>query len=182
MTVAEKANAIPSGAWAVDPLHSTASFAVRHAAATFRGRFGQIDARLETVDGSPRLSGAVEVETIEIDDENLRPHLLSPEFFDVGRTPVVSFESSSIELDGEELTVRGQLEIKGARRELVARGHASGPLRGPSGERHLGLELRAEIDRTDFGLDWNLELPEGGTLLDDRVELLVNLELISEDG
>ena len=180
MTVVERTNVIPDGTYAIDPLHSSASFAVRHAAATFRGGFRQIDGRLEASDGQVKLTGTARVESIDIDDENLRPHLLSPEFFDVERTPEVKFSSTSLETDGEDLVIRGELEIAGTAREVEARGHVTGPVAGPDSAAKLGLELSTAIDRTDYGLNWNMELPDGGTVLGNEVELVVNLELGEE--
>ena len=180
MTVVERTKVIPDGAYAIDPLHSSASFAVRHAAATFRGGFKRIDGSLEASDGQVKLTGSAKVESIDVEDENLRPHLLSPEFFDVERTPEVKFSSTSLEADGEDLVIRGELEIAGTRRKVEAGGHVTEPVTGPDGAAKLGLELRAAIDRTDYGLDWNMELPDGGTILGDEVELVVNLELGEE--
>jgi polyisoprenoid-binding protein YceI len=177
MTVAEKTTRIPGGVWVIDKLHSSASFAVRHATSTFRGGFRDFDARLETLDGEPKLTGTVKVESVDIDDENLRPHLLSPEFFDLERAPEVRFASTSIDAEGEELVVRGELEIRGDRREVIGRGHITEPIPYPTGGERISLELGAKIDRHDWGLDWNMELPGGGTILGDEVELTVNLEL-----
>jgi hypothetical protein len=36
------------------------------------------------------------------------------------------------------------------------------------------------VDRHDFGLDWNMELPDGGNALGDEVTLTVHLELVEE--
>ena len=183
MTVVEKTtSAIPAeGTWSADEKHSSATFAVRHAAGTFRGGFRGFEAKLEANDGDPRLTGRVAVENIDIDDEDIRPHLLAPDFFDVERTPKVSFTSTSIEADGDELVVRGELEIRGAKHEVTARGHATDVIEIPGGGERFGLELSTTIDRTDYGLDWNMELPNGGTVLGNEVELVASLELSREE-
>ena len=82
MTVIEKTNVIPEGNYTIDASHSSAAFAVRHTASTFRGGFKEIDGRLEAADGQVKLTGSAKVDSIDVDDENIRPHLLSPEFFD----------------------------------------------------------------------------------------------------
>jgi len=182
MTVIERSNVIPEGTYTLDNAHSSASFAVRHAAARFRGGFKQIDGRLEASGGEAKLTGSARVESLDVEDENIRPHLLSPEFFDLERAPEVRFSSTSIEAEGDDLVVRGELEIAGTTHEVEARGHVTGPVAGPGGGARLGLELSTEIDRTDYGLDWNMELPEGGTVLGNEVELSVSLELGEEGG
>ena len=76
------------GTYVLDPIHSSASFAVKHMiVSTFRGRFETFDAKL--VDG--RLTGTVDVGSIVVKDENLAAHLQSPEFFDAERHPELRF-------------------------------------------------------------------------------------------
>ena len=54
---------IPAGStWAVDAVHSTVGFAVKHmVVATFRGQFDRYDAQLTAAeDGTLRLTGSVD--------------------------------------------------------------------------------------------------------------------------
>ena len=41
----------------------------------------------------------------------------------------------------------------------------------PGGNDRIGVELEGKIDRTDFGLNWNAQLPGGGFLLPNEVTL-----------
>ena len=81
--------------------------------------------------------------------------------------------------DGE-LQVDGELEIKGNRRPVTARGSISGPHVDIAGNDKLGGELEATVDRREFGLEWNAELPAGGVALSNDVTLDVSLELVRE--
>jgi polyisoprenoid-binding protein YceI len=172
---------IPTGAYVVDPVHSSVGFAVTHnGVSTFRGGFADYEARV--VGGeSARLEGSVDVASIEIGEEQLKGHLLSPEFFDLERHPRIGFESSelSIEEDGSA-TVRGTLEIAGERREVEAHGRFASLGEDLAGKARVGLSLAASVDRRDFGLDWQAELPSGGEVLDWQVEIAVELELVEE--
>jgi polyisoprenoid-binding protein YceI len=177
MSTIEITEAVPTGTWASDPVHSSIGFAVKHMGVTpFRGTFKTFEATL--VDG--KLVGSAPVETIQTDDENLTGHLLSPEFFDADRHPVLRFESAAIRRDGEEITVDGELTLKGVSRPVELRGAVTGPLGDPYGKERLGLELETTIDRTDFGIDWNAELPSGGRVLADDVKLNAQLELVQQ--
>ena len=168
---------IPTGTWASDPIHSSIGFAVKHMGVTpFRGGFKRFDATL--ADGT--LVGSAPVETIQTDDENLTAHLLSPEFFDAERHPVLHFESSEITRDGDEVTIDGLLTLKGESRPVELRGTITGPLSDPYGNSRLGLELETTIDRTEFGINWNAELPSGGQVLADDVKLSAQLELVQQ--
>ena len=164
---------IPTGTWTLDRVHSSVGYAVRHSGVSlFKGTADSFDAEL--ADGT--LRGSADVSSITVDDENLQAHLLSPEFFDVERTPRVSFESTSIARDGDELTVAGELEIRGVKQAVTLTGTIAGPVAGPAGDK-LGITLETVIDRTSFGITWNMELPAGGFILDNEVTLTANLEL-----
>jgi polyisoprenoid-binding protein YceI len=164
---------IPTGTWTLDTVHSTVGYAVRHSGVSlFKGTVGSFEAAL--ADGTIR--GSADVSSITVNDENLQGHLLSPDFFDVERTPRVTFESTSITRDGDELTVEGELEIRGVKQPITLTGTISGPVAGPAGDK-LGLSLETVIDRTSFGIVWNMELPGGGFILDNEVTLTANLEL-----
>jgi polyisoprenoid-binding protein YceI len=164
--------AIPTGTWTLDTVHSSVGYAVRHSGVSlFKGTVDSFDAEL----GDGTLRGSADVSSVTVNDENLQGHLLSPDFFDAERTPRVFFESTSIRRDGDELTVEGELEIRGARQPITLNGTIAGPVEGPAGEK-IGLSLEAVIDRTSFGMNWNMELPAGGFVLDNEVTLTANLE------
>jgi polyisoprenoid-binding protein YceI len=182
MTTAHAESTIPTGTWQTDPVHSSVGFAVRHAVGTFRGGFGQFDATLSDASGEPRLTGRVPVESVQVKEENLEAHLLSPEFFDRDQTPEITFESSRVELQGDELVVDGELTVKGTSHPVTARGKLTGPIPGADGSDRLGIELETTVDRHDYGLDWNMDMPDGSKILGDEVTLTAHLELIKEDS
>jgi polyisoprenoid-binding protein YceI len=172
---------IPAGTYAVDPVHSSITFSVLHnGVATFRSGFDSYEARLSGGE-APRLAGSVDVTSIEIDEEQLKGHLLSPDFFDAERYPRLRFASSelSVEDDGSA-RVRGELEIRGAKHEVEASGRLGQLGEDLAGNARVGLSLAATVDRRSFGLDWNAELPSGGEVLDYEVSIAVELELAKE--
>jgi polyisoprenoid-binding protein YceI len=172
---------IPAGAYSVDPVHSSIGFAVVHnGVSTFRSGFAEYEARLEGSDSS-RLTGSVEVASIEIEEPNLKGHLLSPEFFDAERYPRLRFESSALET-GEDgsATIRGELEIRGEKHEVEASGRVVPLGADLAGQARVGLSFETSVDRRSFGLDWQAELPSGGEVLDWQVDIAVELELVEE--
>jgi polyisoprenoid-binding protein YceI len=166
-----------AGTFTADPIHSSFGFAVKHMGVqTFRGTLDDVQATL--TDGV--LEGSAKVESISIrQPEDFRNHVLSDEFFAAEKHPEVTFRSTDTELreDGTA-TVRGELTIKGITNEIVATGTWSGPAQAPWGDAQIaGLELEADIDRTQFGITWNAPLPKGGNILAEKVKLVVHLEL-----
>jgi polyisoprenoid-binding protein YceI len=172
---------VPTGTYVVDPVHSSIGFAVVHnGVSTFRSGFAGYEAQLDGGE-SPRLTGAVDVGSIEIEEPQLKGHLLSPEFFDAERYPQLRFESSALEV-GEDgtATIRGELEIRGEVREIETSGRFVPLGADLAGTARVGFSFETSIDRRGFGLDWQAELPSGGEVLDYEVTIAVELELVEE--
>ncbi len=173
MTTAQQL--IPTGTWNVDAVHSTAQFAVGHAAVgTFRGQFRKIDGGI--ADGV--LRGEVTLDTLDVFDDNLKGHLLSPDFFDAERNPKLTFVATDVRGDADNVIVEGDLTVRGVTKRVQATGKINGPLDlGEYGGTKLGIDLETVVDRTEFGLNWNAPLPKGGFALANEVTLVVELEL-----
>lgn len=161
-----------AGTWNFNATHSSAEFGVKYLVATFRGRFDDVEATLE--DG--KIAGAVKVNSVSVKDEKLIGHLLAPDFFDAEANPEITFESNSLDIDGDKVDLDGELTVKGNTRPVKATGVVSGPTEGPFGETRLGFTLETTLDRTEYGLDWNADLPTGGKALSNDVTLTVELE------
>ena len=173
----EVRTALPTGTWKLDPVHSTIGFAVKHnVVATFRGSFGEVAGSL----GPDGIEGTAKVESIAIDEPNLKGHLLSPEFFDADRHPELSFHSRDIRVDGDRAEVNGEITIKGVTKPILLTGSVVGPTEDAYGGSRLGLELETTVDRREFGLDWNAPLPGGGFMLSNDVTIRGELELAKE--
>jgi polyisoprenoid-binding protein YceI len=181
MTTAQAESTIPTGTWQSDPVHSSVGFAVKHVVGTFRGTFNEFDATLSDASGSPELTGRAKVESVQVKEENLYAHLLSPEFFDSEQHPEILFESKQLSLDGDQLIAEGELTVKGITRSVRARGEIAGPAPGPADSERIGIDLETIVDRHDFALDWQMDLPGGGKTLGDDVTLTVHVELIKEN-
>jgi polyisoprenoid-binding protein YceI len=181
MSTTQIAPSVPVGTWSVDAVHSNANFEVEHGGlSVFRGGFKPVDAKLISDEDGLTLEGSVAVDTITVDDENIRPHLLSPDFFDVERNPAVRFRSTEISGEADDLTVSGELSMAGFTVPVQARGRVRGPVSlGDHGDK-LALSLEATIDRTAFGMVWQMELPGGHDALANDVRVRVDLELAKE--
>lgn len=175
---ADTATRLPTGAWQLDALHSSASFAVKHmGVATFRSRFEQLDATLTvTEDGAAELLGTVRADSIVVKDENFQAHLRAPDFFDTERYPELGFASTAIRRDGEQLVLDGKLTIKDHTQPVQARGTITDPIETLYGAVKIGITLETIIDRTAYGLNWNAPLPKGGMALANDVKLALELE------
>ncbi len=174
MSVVEATQAVPTGTWKIDPVHSEIGFEIEYMAGTFRGNFAKFDAELE----GGQLRGSAEVASIQVKDPNLEAHLQSPEFFDAERHPQLTFESRDLERSGDELRVSGEITIKGHTEPVEIRGTISDPINDPWGNERFGLKLETTIDRTNVGVTWNNPLPNGEPALANDVHLVTDLQFV----
>jgi polyisoprenoid-binding protein YceI len=177
--VAEKsASVIPAGTWAIDPVWSAVGFEVKKLGlAVIKGRALDFDGTIHGGE-TASLEGSVRVSGMTTFDETRDGHLQSPDFFDAGRYPEITFRSTSVEEHGEELVVRGELTVKGVTKEIELRGVFLGTGVDPTGNERVALELTGTIDRTDFGVSWNAPLPGGDLLLPNEVLLTASFAAV----
>ncbi len=180
MSTATTRGALPVGTWNLDPVHTYAGFEVNYIAGTFRGSFSPVDAKLVVAeDGSVSLTGSAPVSGVKVQEENLSGHLQSPDFFDAERSPQITFNSTDVSVSGDEVTVTGDLTIKGTTLPVIARGTVSETTEYNGAER-IGLKLQAKIDRTQYGINWNAPLASGKQALANNVTLNTELAFAKE--
>ena len=166
-----------TGTFAADPVHSHVGFEVSYAVATFSGEVTDFTATL--VDG--HLEGSAKIESIKLKDENLQAHVLSPEFFDAERHPVLTF-SGELARDGDRATIDGEITMKGITRPATLEGTIVGPTVDHFGATRVGLKLDTVVDRTDFDMKWNMPLPNGEPALGNEVTLKADLTLVAQEA
>jgi polyisoprenoid-binding protein YceI len=120
------------------------------------------------------------VGSIQVNDPNLAAHLQSPEFFDAERFPELSFEARDIRRSGDELTIAGELTLKGHTEPVEIKGQVSDPASDPYGGERFGVQLETTVDRTKFGINWNNPLPSGDPSLSNQVTITADLQLAKE--
>jgi polyisoprenoid-binding protein YceI len=166
-----------AGTFNADPVHSSFGFAVKYQnVSLFRGTLDEVAATL--VDG--KLEGTAQVESISIrTPEQFRAHVLSADFFDVESNPTVTFVSTDLDLaDDGTAKATGDLTLRGVTQSVTAAGTWAPPSQDAFGNTRAHLQLETVIDRTDFGLNWNMPLPSGGNALANQVTLTVDVALV----
>jgi len=175
-TIEQTEQAIPTGTWQADTVHSGVSFEVPYAVATFSGEVPDIEATL--ADGA--LTGIGRIASIRVKDEALQAHLLSPEFFDAERHPELRFVSTALRRDGDAIEIDGELTMKGITKPATLTGTITGPAIDHFGANRVGLSLETVVDRTDFDINWNMPLPNGEPALANEVTLKADLTLVAK--
>jgi polyisoprenoid-binding protein YceI len=178
-TLTQTQEALPAGSWREDPVHSHVGFEIGYAGGIFKGSFSPFEARLDVdAGGSAVLEGRARADSVHVLDENLNAHLLAPDFFDAERTPLLSFESSEIRRAGKVVAIAGELAIKGVSVPVELTGTIGEPAPSPAGAERLPLHLETAVDRRAFGIDWQMELPNGEPVLAYDVKLTADLLLV----
>src|SRR6267154_2295532 len=171
----------PAGTWAADPVHSNVSFEVAYAGVnTFRGGFGEFSATLE----GNELDGTAKVSSIDIKDEQLNGHLQTPDFFDSERYPEITFKATELHrLDDNRVEGKGELTLKGVTQPIELTGVvAAEPATDPFGRERLGLRLETTIDRTKYGISWNMPNQTGGDYVANDVKLIAELAFVKAEA
>jgi polyisoprenoid-binding protein YceI len=176
---AETRTALPVGTWNLDPVHSQVGFSVGYLVGTFRGSFSPVVASLEIEEhGAAHLHGTANVADVKLQDANLIGHLQSPDFFDAERYPTLSFDADTIRRTGDKVEVEGELTMRGVTNPITLTGTLTDPIEDAHGNQRIGLTLEAEVDRTQYGINWNTPLPTGKKALADEVALSAELYLV----
>ncbi len=173
------------GVWKIDPGHAEIAFVGRHFGITrIRGRFTEIAG---TVTIAPDISDStVEVEigmaSVSSGDQARDDHLRSPDFFDVDVHPTATFEARLIEADdGGRGRLTGDLTIVGVTRPVSLDVEYLGQATDPWDNQRAMFSASGTIDRTDWGLTWNIVLDAGGLLVSKEIRLEVDVELVLQD-
>jgi polyisoprenoid-binding protein YceI len=179
------ATAVPAGTYNVDPVHSRVEFAVRHLGiATVRGHFASFSGTFEVADdlASAKVYGSVETASVDTQEQQRDDHLRSPDFFDVERFPRIEFVSTEIRrLDENRFEIVGELTLHGVTRELTLTAELLGTEQDPWGNERIGLEVRGELNRKDYGMTFNQVLGSGNVLVSDKVKLSVEASVIKQN-
>jgi polyisoprenoid-binding protein YceI len=166
---------VPAGTYGLDAVHSSIGFAVKYnGLAKYRSSFEKYDAAL--ADGV--LTGSADVSSIAVDEPNFKGHLLTADFFDAENAPTITFKSTDISVaDDGTAEVSGDLTIRGTTKSVVAKGEFATGQDAFNNER-AQFELSTTVDRREFGINWQNQLPNGNDALDWNVEISVSLTLV----
>jgi polyisoprenoid-binding protein YceI len=172
---------IPAGSYVIDPTHSRIGFSARHAVITkVRGAFNAFEGKGSVNDGQANLEVTINTDSIDTRQADRDAHLKSEDFFNAAAFPHIKFVSTSVKQVGEGFVVDGNLTIKDVTKPLSIQFAYTGAATDPFGNKRVGLEGEAEINRPDFGLTWNAILETGGVLVSEKIKLEFEISAIAQ--
>jgi polyisoprenoid-binding protein YceI len=168
--------------WSLDPHHTSVSFSAKHlGVATVRGRFDQVTADLDLDDPNDPTTGkgtvTVKAASITTGSEQRDGHLKSADFLDVEKYPDIVFRLKKVIKKGDQYEVVGDLTIKDVTKEITLDYEHSGVVIDPYGNTKVGGTLTGTLNRSDWGLTWNVPLGGGGFLVGEKVKVEIDGEL-----
>jgi polyisoprenoid-binding protein YceI len=172
-----------AGTYAIDASHSQAGFVVRHLMVSkVRGAFTGVSGTVTVADEVTGSSLEVEIDPASIDtrDAGRDEHLRSADFFGTDEHPTITYRSTGLRREGGAWLLDGDLTIKGVSRPVTLDVEFLGAAGDPWGGTRLGFSATGELDREDWGLNWNQALETGGVLVGKKVALEIEAELIRQ--
>lgn len=170
-----------TGAWTIDPSHSTVEFVAKHLVVTkVRGRFGVFSGTIEVADPIEASSVDVSIESASIStgDPGRDGHVTGADFLDVEAYPQVTFRSTGVHhRRGDTWTIPGELTIRDVTRAVELSVDYLGLYTDPWGNEKAAFSASAQLDREAFGVTWNQALETGGVLVGRTVKIELEVQL-----
>jgi polyisoprenoid-binding protein YceI len=167
------------GVWTVDPSHSEVGFTARHLMVSkVRGRFTDYTASITVAPNvlDSVVEATVQLDSVETRDEKRDEHLKSADFFHVEEHPTMHFVSTGIRENGSDFYLDGNLTIRNTTHPVTFDLEFNGVAAGPWGGSSAGFSAETEINRKDWGLEWNVALESGGVLVSEKVKISLEVE------
>lgn len=168
----------------IDPAHSDIYFKVKHLAiSTVIGSFKTFDGTLESDSedfSDLKVSFEADIDSISTNNEQRDQHLKSADFFDAEKFPKLTFTSTSVEKDDDELIVKGDLTLHGVTNPIELKAEYNGSVIDPYGQSKVGFDIKGKLRRKDFGLTWSAVTEAGSIVVSDEVKLEFAVQFIKQ--
>jgi polyisoprenoid-binding protein YceI len=176
------ATQLTAGTWAIDPVHSSIAFSVRHLVVSkVRGTFQTFSGAIVVAeDGTPSVSAEIAVDSVHTGNEQRDAHVKAADFFDVEKYPTASFVSTGVRADGEDYVLDGDFTLKGVTKPIELKLAFNGTNPGMGHGEVAGFEASVVLNRKDFGIDIDMPLETGGAVVGDKVTITLELEALKQ--
>lgn len=173
---------LTAGTWTIDPVHSTVGFSVRHLMVSkVRGTFDTFEGAITVAeDGTPSVTAQIAVDSVNTRNEQRDGHLKSADFFDTARHPTATFTSTGVRSDGDTYFVDGDFTLKGVTKPITLQVEFHGVNPGMGHGEVAGFDASVVLNRKDFGIDIDMPLETGGTVVGDKVTVTLEIEAVKQ--
>jgi polyisoprenoid-binding protein YceI len=182
MTTATATTPIAVGTWAIDPVHSSVDFSVRHLMVSkVRGTFETFSGTITVApDGTPSVTAQIDVASLSTGSEQRDGHVKSADFFDVANYPVATFTSTSVRPHGDDYILDGDLTLKGVTKSVSLDLEFNGVSPGQGYGEVSGYEASVVLSRKDFSIDIDIPMETGGAVVGDKITITLGIEAVKQ--
>jgi polyisoprenoid-binding protein YceI len=174
-------DALTPGTWNIDPSHSSVNFVVRHLMVSkVRGSFGTFTGTITIDDNhlASSVTASVDMASVTTGDADRDAQLRNNDFFAVAQYPTMTFTSTEVRPDGGDYVLVGDLTIKGVTKQVELELEFDGVSPDPWGGTRAGFSAEGEIDRRDFGVEWNMVLDTGALMVGEKVKISLDIQAV----
>ena len=169
----------------IDVAHTNLGFKVKHLViSTVNGRFNKFDGSFKFDEKTGVLSDVkltIQADSIDTNEPDRDKHLKSSDFFDVEKFKTVEFVSNKISKKSKgNYEVAGDLTIHGIKKAVKFKAEINGPVIDPWKNSKLAFNITSKLKRADYGLTWNKTLDQGGVVVDENVNIIIEGESLAE--
>lgn len=171
--------------WKFDTAHSTIGFSVTHLMVTkVQGTFSKYGGTVTYDPKNPKntsLDVWVDVSSIDTNNEKRDNHLRSDDFFAAEKYPKMIFKSKRINVKGKDhIQIVGDFTMKGTTKEITLNvTDITEPFTFMETKR-VAASAKAEVNRKEYGVDWNKPLDGGGVVVSNEVKINIDVQLMRE--
>ncbi|MDV7241765.1 MULTISPECIES: YceI family protein [Rhodococcus] len=169
---------LTAGTWAIDPVHSTVGFSVRHLMVSkVRGTFNDFTGAITVAeDGTASVTAEIQVGSIDTKNADRDAHIKSADFFDAEQFPTATFTSTGIRAKGDDYVVDGNFTLRGVTRPVELALEFNGVNPGMGNGPVAGFEATTVLNRKDFGISIDMPLEGGGAVVGDKITISLEIE------
>jgi polyisoprenoid-binding protein YceI len=184
MTANTEATTIPgyvAGTWDIDPVHSEVGFTARHMMVSkVRGRFTQFSGELVTAPDllQSSVTATIELTSIQTGNEQRDQHIRSADFFEVDKYKTMTYRSTGLRPEGDHYVLDGELTLRNVTKQIQLKLELNGFGPDPYGGTRAGFTATGELNRSDFGVNFNATLETGGVVVSDKIGLPLEIEAV----
>ncbi|WAM17080.1 YceI family protein [Rhodococcus sp. JS3073] len=169
---------LTAGTWAIDTVHSTVGFSVRHLMVSkVRGTFNDFTGAITVAeDGTAAVNAEIQVASIDTKNTDRDAHIKSADFFDAEQYPTATFTSTAVRAKGDDYVVEGEFTLHGVTRPVELALEFNGVNPGMGNGPVAGFEATTVLNRKDFGITIDMPLEGGGAVVGDKITITLEIE------
>jgi polyisoprenoid-binding protein YceI len=169
------------GTWDIDPVHSDISITAKHfGVSKVRGHFADYSGEIVTGENplDSKVTATIQAASIDTKNSDRDNHIRNADFLDVQNHPTITFTSTSLETDGDDYVLHGDLTLHGTTKPVKLALELSGFGPDPYGGQRVGFSARTKVSRKEFGISFNAVLETGSLVVSDNLDVTLEIEAV----